>query len=91
MTGQFSNNAARHRYEYAVGAETAFANYRVENGVLYIDYVEAPVALRGTGAAGALMQQVMDKARQDGRKVVPICGYAASWIRRHPEYDDLKG
>ena len=87
----FSDNTAKNRFEYQVDNATAFANYHVKNETLYIEYVEAPPELRGTGAAGKLMQYVMDTARSQNQKVIPICGYAATWITRHPEYHDLRG
>ncbi len=84
-----TDNQARHRFELTVDGETAFALYRREPGHIAITYVEAPVALRGTGAAGRLMQGVVDQARAEGVKVTPICGYAVAWMKRHPEYGDL--
>jgi predicted GNAT family acetyltransferase len=87
----FQDNADMSRFEYEQDGHTAFANYRKKNGVLHIDYVEAPEALRGTGAAGKLMSDVMDTARREKLKVIPLCGYAASWIKRHEEYADLLG
>jgi predicted GNAT family acetyltransferase len=79
----FSDNAQKNRFEYKIDGHTAFANYRREGGTLYIDYVEAPPALRGTGAAGKLMQEIMDVASAENLNVVPICGYAATWISRN--------
>jgi len=89
MTEQFQNNTAKSRYEYQVDNATAFANYHIKDGILYIDYVEAPEQLRGTGAAGKLMQWVMEQARRDNIKVIPVCGYAAAWLRKHQEYEDM--
>lgn len=77
------DNSDAHRFELAVDGHTAFADYRVDNDTLFIDYVEAPEALRGTGAAGNLMEGIMTIAAQKGYAVVPICGYAAAWMRRH--------
>ena len=42
-----------------------------------------------TGAAGRLMEGVMARARAEGVKVTPLCGYAAAWLRRHKAYADL--
>jgi predicted GNAT family acetyltransferase len=89
MTQQITDNPARSRYELDVDGVIAFANYRKAGSTLHIPYVEAPPSLRGTGAAGRLMRGVMETARADGMKVVPICGYAAHWIRSHPEFHDL--
>jgi predicted GNAT family acetyltransferase len=57
--------------------------------VLLINHVEAPPPLRGTGTAGRLMQGIAETARREGFKLVPLCGYAAAWIRRHKEHRDL--
>jgi len=76
-------NTQKSRFEHAVNGAIAFANYRLQDSTLYIDYVEAPPELRGTGAAGKLMQDIMDFAQKHSLKVIPICGYAASWISRN--------
>jgi predicted GNAT family acetyltransferase len=54
-----------------------------------IDYVFAPPELRGKGAAGEFMSNLMDVVRAKKLKAVLICGYAAGWLRRHSEYQDL--
>lgn len=83
------DNSAAHRFELEEGGLTAIAEYHLKNGGLYIDYVESPPALRGTGTAGRLMDGVMAIARERGLKVVPVCGYAVAWIKRHPDYHAL--
>jgi hypothetical protein len=66
-----------------------FATYRRSGGRLIIDHVEAPPVLRGTGAAGRFMEGLAAEARSAGEKIVPVCGYAAAWLHRHPQYRDL--
>lgn len=85
MDTQFSDNTDSHRFEYHTGGGVAFADYRRQDGTLYIDYVFAPPELRGTGAAGKLMEYIAVKARKEGLTIIPICGYAASWLRRHED------
>ncbi len=77
------------RYELEVDGHIAFASCSLEGRTIYINHVEAPVALRGTGAAGKLMQGMMEHIRQNNLKVVPVCSYAMAWIQRHAEYNDL--
>ena len=84
-----TDNAAAHRFELVEAGQTAFADYRRQNGRLVIPHVEAPVALRGTGAAGRLMEGVVAHARAEGVKIVPLCSYAAAWLQRHREHADL--
>lgn len=83
MSDIFENNLHNSRFEYHTGGSFAFADYRIVDGILYIDYVEAPHALRGTGAASRLMEHIVDYARQNGMNIHPICGYAATWLQRH--------
>lgn len=83
MVDVFTDNAAVGRYELDVDGAVAYARYRIDADTLYIDYVEAPLSLRGTGAAGRLMTHVSAHAKTNGYKIVPICGYAAAWLARH--------
>lgn len=89
MENAIRDNAERGRFELEVEGKVAFANYRRDGQTLVIPHVEAPPSLRGTGAAGRLMQGVMELARDQGLRVRPTCSYAAAWVRRHPEFHDL--
>lgn len=77
------------RYEMDEQGLTSWADYRRAGDRLYIDHVEAPVPLRGTGASGRLMAAVAADARAKGLRITPICGYAAAWLRRSHEFRDL--
>ena len=83
------DNPAARRFELDEAGLTAFADYRRAEGRLIIDHVEAPPALRGSGAAGRLMEGVARQARREGLSITPLCGYAAAWLKRHREYADL--
>jgi predicted GNAT family acetyltransferase len=89
MDGHFRDNAAESRFELEEAGKIAFADYRRQDDLLVIDYVEAAPALRGTGAADRLMSRVVDVALTEKLKIVPRCGYAASWLRRHREHHAL--
>jgi predicted GNAT family acetyltransferase len=84
-----TDNPARSRYELTQDGLTAFADYSRCNGKVVIPHVEAPPELRGTGAAGRLMEGVVADVRAKGEKLVPLCPYAAAWMERHPEHADL--
>lgn len=83
------DNTAKQRFELEENGHTSFADYRLEGDVLHLPHVEAPPALRGTGAAGRLMQAIVDHARTHGLKLHPICGYAAAWLQKHEDTHDL--
>jgi predicted GNAT family acetyltransferase len=89
MNDTVFDNTGKQRFELELAGQIVFAHYRREDDRLVIPYVEAPPALRGTGAASKLLHGVMEIAREEKRKVVPLCSYAAAWMRGHQEYTDL--
>jgi predicted GNAT family acetyltransferase len=86
---ELRNDAANGRYEMDEEGMTSWADYRLRGETLYIDHVESPPSLRGTGAAGRLMKALAADAKARGLKITTICGYAAAWLRRSPEFRDL--
>ena len=91
MSSTLRNNTAQSRYEMDEQGMTSWADYRLSGDRLFIDHVEAPPALRGTGASGRLMAALAADARDRGLKITPICGYAAAWLRRSPDFRSLLG
>jgi uncharacterized protein len=87
MTATFTNNRQRNTFELDTGNGVAFATYQRQGDSHYfLNYVEAPAQLRGTGAAGQLMEQIMAFMQDHHAKVTPVCPYAVAWLRRHPAY-----
>jgi uncharacterized protein len=89
LTDPITDNADAQRYELVVDDKVVFADYSLSGDTLRIHYVEAPPELRGSGAAGRLMEGVARIAKDNDWRIVPICGYAAAWLRRHKEYHSL--
>lgn len=84
-----SDNTRLHRFELEEEGATAFATYRRAGDVFTLPHVEAPLALRGKGTAGRLMDGIAALARAQGYKIVPTCPYAIAWFKRHPDAKDL--
>jgi predicted GNAT family acetyltransferase len=82
---EVQDNPGRHRFEMVEQGQTVFADYRRDGSRLFIDHVEAPISLRGTGAAGRVMEGLVVAARAEGSTIVPVCSYAVAWLRRHRE------
>ncbi len=77
------DNVEARRFEIGEPGQIVFADYRRSGELLFIDHIETPPALRGAGAAGVLMEAIVEQAREEGRAIVPVCSYAAAWLRRH--------
>ena len=82
-------NEAAHRFEAVLDGQTAFAEYRLEPGVITLPHTVVPTAFEGRGVGGALAKAALGYARAHDLKVKPTCSFMAGYITRHPETHDL--
>jgi hypothetical protein len=90
MDPEIHDVADRHRYELVIDGLTAFVRYRRTPGAIRLIHTEVPEGLAGRGIGSRLARHVLDVARADGNRVVPICPFIAGWMDKHPEYDHLR-
>lgn len=83
------DNPDRQRFELRLGSKTAFVNYRRTPGIVVLTYAEVPMELRDGGVGAQLVKCTLELVRERDEKVVPLCGYVASYMRRHAEVHDL--
>lgn len=84
------HDPAAWRFETVVDGRHCELDYRLDGQVMTITHTGVPGPVEGRGIASAMTQAAMETARAEGWKVVPACAYAASWLRRHPEFADLR-
>jgi len=78
------------RYGYRVGDDVAEMTYsKAGDGLVVIDHTGVPDAFRGQGVGVALVSRAVEDARAAGKKVLPLCPFAAAQFRRHPEWADV--
>ncbi|PJK08230.1 GNAT family N-acetyltransferase [Lysobacteraceae bacterium NML120232] len=65
-------------------------DYRREGGQMAIVRTHVPSQIGGRGLAGKLAEAALQWARAEGLQVNPLCSYVDSWMRRHPEYAQLR-
>ena len=84
----FERDASGHRYRALLdGEEVAYCEVDpISTDRLLIKHTEVLPAFEGRGIGGALVRHLLEDARRGGRSVIPICPYAAAYIKRHPEY-----
>lgn len=83
------NNEAENRFEAWIEGELNKLEYLLDGSSLVILHVGVHPQFRGQGVAGRLMQVSLEYARSRSLRVVPICSYAAAYIRKNPQYSDL--
>lgn len=59
------------------------------NGLIIIDHTGVNDSLRGQGVAQALVKAVVDKARAENLKIMPLCPFAKREFQKQTEYADV--
>ena len=83
------HDEAATRFELRVHGQTAFAQYHLIDGVMWLTHTETPPPLQGRGLAARVVRAALDHARAHGLRVRPACSYVRAYLRRHPELQDL--
>ncbi len=82
-------NSKESRFEAEVNGQTAIADCLVHPNEWVVTHVEVPIALRGGGIASQLAAGIVEHARSEKRKIVPMCPFMAAYFERHPEARDV--
>lgn len=80
----------RGRFETSIDGHDCEIDYRLDGKVMSITHTGVPAAVGGRGIAAEMTRFALETARTHGWKVVPACSYAEAYMRRHPEFDDLR-
>ncbi|PWK91961.1 GNAT family N-acetyltransferase [Fulvimonas soli] len=90
MALEIRHDAAGQRFVAEVDGAQCVLEYGLAGQVMTITHTLVPAVVGGRGIAGELVRHALAAARGQGWKVVPACSYAAAWMERHPEFDDLR-
>ena len=84
------DNPEKHRFEIDLGdGSFAIAEYTLPAGKIMFTHTEVPQAHEGKGIGTILIKAALASARQRGLQVIPICPFFASYMRKHPDFQDL--
>jgi predicted GNAT family acetyltransferase len=83
-------NGADQRYELWVGDDrVGTITYRDEPGAVVLISTRVPPAFEGRGFGSRIIHDALAEIRGRGLQVVPECEFAAAYIERHVEEQDL--
>jgi len=83
------HNPGENRFETWIEGYLSKLDYIQDGKNFVITHVGVHPTLRGQGVAGRIVEVSLAYARENSLRVVPMCSYAAAYIRRHPEYTEL--
>ena len=86
------HNDELHRIEAVLedGRVAGYAEYRsTEEGYYDFTHTEVDDAFEGQGIGSRIARGVVEFARANSVNIVPSCPFQRSWLKRHPEEQDL--
>ncbi len=84
-----THNEKAQQFELLVDGLRALLTYRLSPDRIVLLHTEVPPSLEGQGLAARLTRFALDFASEKQLRVVPLCPYASSFIRKHMEYQYL--
>ncbi|MEO0881341.1 MAG: GNAT family N-acetyltransferase [Pseudomonadota bacterium] len=75
-----------------VAGETATGELtfsRINDKLIIADHTGVPEELAGKGVAKALVNHLIEDARTNGYRIIPLCPFVRAQSERHPEWDDV--
>jgi predicted GNAT family acetyltransferase len=84
-----THNEEAQYFELLVDGARALLTYRRFPDRIVLLHTEVPKPFEGHGLAAKLSRSALDFARANRLRVVPLCPYVSSFIRKNPEYQDL--
>ena len=83
------HNPQENRFEVWTDGRLSKLDYIRDGMNFVITHVGVHPDLRGQGVAGKITQAGLDYAKANSLRVIPMCSYAAAYIRRNPQYAEL--
>ena len=89
MSTPIQHQPALQRFETVVDGHLALCSYTRHEASVVLHHTEVPPPVGGRGLAAELVAATLAWARHEGLQVQPTCSYVATYMRRHPETQDL--
>jgi predicted GNAT family acetyltransferase len=83
------HNEEAHRFETNVNGLRSLLAYRLFADRIVLHHTEVPPPIEGHGIAAKLTRAALNFARAKHLRVVPLCPYVSSFLRKNREYHDL--
>ena len=84
------NNTHKHRFESMTDGKESFVEYQtVDDETLALVHTEVDPSLEGQGIGTKLVESVLAYVDRNNLKIVPLCPFVATYIKRHPDWNRI--
>jgi predicted GNAT family acetyltransferase len=86
---EVTHNQANRMFEVWIDGRLSKLDYIQDEKNFVITHVGVYPEHRGQGVAGKIVEAGLQYAKENSLRVIPMCSYAAAYIRRNPQYVEL--
>jgi uncharacterized protein len=86
---EITHNPANHAFEVWIDGHLSKLDYIQDAKNFVITHVGVYPEHRGQGVAAKIVDAGLQYAKENALRVIPMCSYAATYIRRNPQYMEL--
>jgi uncharacterized protein len=86
---EVSHNPAHHAFEVWIDGQLSKLDYIQDGKNFVITHVGVYPEHRGQGIAAKIVEAGLQYAKANSLRVIPMCSYAAAYIRRNPQHLEL--
>ncbi len=62
---------------------------RIDPNNVIIDHTAVDPAVKGTGTGTKIVAYLVDWARENEQKIMPLCPFTKATLEKHPEWHDI--
>ncbi|MEP6684290.1 MAG: GNAT family N-acetyltransferase [Parafilimonas sp.] len=84
-----TNNTQQQQFEVSINDHLAVLVYRFYKDDIAFMHTQVPAELENKGIASALAKFAFEWAKEHNKKVIIYCSFAASYLKKHSEYNSL--
>lgn len=85
MLDEVRDERDQHRFVIEHDGAEAELVYAEPPGRLVLIHTGVPHSMEGHGVGGRLVRAAIGRADREALTVVPLCPFAAKWLREHPD------
>ncbi len=82
-----TDNKEDQQFELTSDGLTARVEYTLMGNRIIFTHTEVPKELEGKGIGSMIVKLALQNIEERGLKLIPLCPFTASYIKRHPEWN----
>jgi len=83
------HNRNENRFEKKIDGFVAYIEYLRKEDRLYLTHTIVPQEIGNRGVGTTLIRETLEEIEKLYLKIVPVCSFVISYIKRHPEWEKL--